>query len=760
MRLPDPARSHVVLIGTATHARESDLPDLPAVANNLTDLARALADPLHGWLTPQSHTVIRDPAGAHDLGPLLVDIAQRPDELLLIYFAGHGLLDARGNLYLALAGTRCSSLRYTAFPYDGIRDAVLDSPAANRVVILDCCYSGRAVDVMNDPEGSAYDQINIAGTYVLTATTAITTARAPADARHTAFTGELINLLRTGDVDAPDPLTLDHIYRQLHRRLARSGHPRPQQRDTDGAAQLALARNPAHHYAHARGGLNHSDRGESASRREDLPSPIEAAENATEAMCRYTQLVPEYTRVFGPDNVETLRVRQRLGYYTGSAGNTAEAVRLFAKLVPDTVRVLGPEHPLTLLCRESLAGWIGETGDAAEAVRRYRELAPKYLRVLGPDDSETLRFRRLFGYYVGESGDRAEAVRLLSELVPHCVRVFGPDDSETLNSRRILAYCTGRAGDAAEARYLFSKLVPTCIRVLGPEHPDTLFSRDGLAGWTGESGNPAEAAREYAALIPHSIRVLGPDNPQTLHVRRLLGYYTAQIGDADEAMRLYAEVLPDCVRVLGTEPSGNALHPRGTRERGPPSPVAAAREAITPSTLSRASDASDVPGGRPAAGPQRPRRQCDLAGWKAMRMTPATRIAMPIHPTTMPAVARPAPVFRPAESLISLRARYPKTSASTAPIPANHSTAISSDAMARPLGCGPAAAVFGSCGTSRAAAATSSGEPSRSSTLRTPASSPSGTWRRASRRWPRISETNSRRRSAGKAEVASSRRRR
>jgi hypothetical protein len=68
VKLPDPARSHVILVGTAAHTADSDLPDLPAVENNLTDVVEALADPVHGWLTPESHTIIRNPAGAQELG--------------------------------------------------------------------------------------------------------------------------------------------------------------------------------------------------------------------------------------------------------------------------------------------------------------------------------------------------------------------------------------------------------------------------------------------------------------------------------------------------------------------------------------------------------------------------------------------------------------------------------------------------------------------------------------------------------------------
>ena len=92
----------------------------------------------------------------------------------------------------------------------------------------------------------------------------------------------------------------------------------------------------------------------------------------------------------------------------------------------------------------------------------------------------------------------------------------------------------------------------------------------------------------------------------------------------------------------------------------------------------------------------------------------------------------------PAEFLIWLRARYPKTSASTAPIPASHSTASINDVMARPLTWLKAATGWPGGGGSAAAAAISSGVPSRSSTVRTAALSPAGVWRSASRRWSRI----------------------
>lgn len=245
MRLPDPARSQVILIGTAEYGAESDLPDLPAVANNLDDLQAALADPTHGWLTPQACTQILDPASPDQLGIAVAERASHADDLVLIYYAGHGLLSPRGDLYLATSRTNRERLRFTAFPYDGIREILNDSPAANRVVILDCCYSGRAIAAMTDPQSTAYDQLDITGTYILTSTTATTTAHAPDGARHTAFTGELITLLQNGDLDSPELITLDHVYRAIYRSLLRQGLPRPQQRGSNATPHLALVRNPA-----------------------------------------------------------------------------------------------------------------------------------------------------------------------------------------------------------------------------------------------------------------------------------------------------------------------------------------------------------------------------------------------------------------------------------------------------------------------------------------------------------------------------------
>jgi len=242
VRLPDGLRSRAVLLGTSQYV-DPNLPPLPAVRNNLSDLAAVLTSPDGTGLPVEHCAVLPDQTDVEVLGAQLETVAAQAQDLLLVYYAGHGLVDAKGKLYLALPRTRRDQLRWTGLPFSHVQDVILDSPAANRVLILDCCFAGRAIEAMSDPQSVVSGQIEIAGTYTLTSTSANAVSHAPKDARHTAFTGQLLDVLRSGTADQDELLTLSVIYRNLLRSLASHGMPRPEQRGTLTADLLALAPN-------------------------------------------------------------------------------------------------------------------------------------------------------------------------------------------------------------------------------------------------------------------------------------------------------------------------------------------------------------------------------------------------------------------------------------------------------------------------------------------------------------------------------------
>lgn|GEM_PF-84764 len=243
IRLPDPARSYAILVGVWAYDADAVL-DLPAVENNLAALRAVLTDPARTALPPDRCVVIRNPRDARTVFRQLKQYASAAEDTLLVYFAGHGFTGDRNELYLSLAETHPDELPVSAIAYDVVRQLVRESPARNRIVVLDTCFSGLAVqDMASDPTAAVLGQVGIEGTYILTATERNAPALAPAGARYTAFTGELLRLLVGGVPDGPDLLTFSEIYRQLYAVMLARGLPVPGQRGTGTIDRLALTRN-------------------------------------------------------------------------------------------------------------------------------------------------------------------------------------------------------------------------------------------------------------------------------------------------------------------------------------------------------------------------------------------------------------------------------------------------------------------------------------------------------------------------------------
>jgi Caspase domain len=241
--LPDPGRSRAVLIGASTY---SHLEDLPAVRNNLSGFRDALVAPALGGLPADNCTVVAEPATPVEVYRALRQHATAAEDTLLVYFAGHGRTGSRNELFLCLPGTDPDELLYSAWPYDELRRVVADSRATKKVVILDCCFSGRALADQAGDEEAILGQVGIEGTYLLTATAANAVALAPPGEQYTAFTGALLGLLTTGIPDGPELLTFAQIYPRLRYTLTSRQLPQPRQQGSDTITDLALTRNLAY----------------------------------------------------------------------------------------------------------------------------------------------------------------------------------------------------------------------------------------------------------------------------------------------------------------------------------------------------------------------------------------------------------------------------------------------------------------------------------------------------------------------------------
>ncbi|MFE4696355.1 caspase domain-containing protein [Streptomyces sp. NPDC056738] len=241
LRLPDPRGSRAVLIGTSRY--DSDLPDLLAVRNNLEVLQELLTSDAFGGFPSRRCTVVQDAPDPRSVCATIREAAMTATDTLLVYFSGHGVLNDNLILHLALTGTDESDLRWTAIPFDAIREILEESPCPNKILILDCCNSGRVLDtLMGRTEPT--DALTIRGTYILTSS-ANAPSYAPVGERYTAFTGEFIRLLRDGLPGSPELLTLSTLYDPLTKSLRSRGYPEPRQQSSDGHARLGVVRNRA-----------------------------------------------------------------------------------------------------------------------------------------------------------------------------------------------------------------------------------------------------------------------------------------------------------------------------------------------------------------------------------------------------------------------------------------------------------------------------------------------------------------------------------
>ncbi|MFE9418348.1 caspase domain-containing protein [Streptomyces griseofuscus] len=253
MRLPDSEKSRIVLIGSSRYG-STELPDVPAIANNVSTLFDTFTAELTGIINPENCITLLNPEDQSSVGELVTSASEEAEDLLLIYYAGHGLLSAaRHELFLSTTNTSPGSrLPFTGVDYSHIRDACVESSARTRVVILDCCYSGRAISgalSASESDAAFFNQVQVAGTYVLAASPGHGVAKVHPGQPFTAFTGELLRILREGISGAASLLTLNSIYKHLQTSLRASGNPIPQQQITENADVMALARNAAFDHA-------------------------------------------------------------------------------------------------------------------------------------------------------------------------------------------------------------------------------------------------------------------------------------------------------------------------------------------------------------------------------------------------------------------------------------------------------------------------------------------------------------------------------
>jgi Caspase domain len=231
-----------LLIGNSTYpADEHNLQALKGPVKDIAAVNRALIDDNTGLFDDVDVALLPEATSTRALRTLskFFGSADR-DDVLLVYFSGHGKLDQSGRLHLCMQDTETTDLLSTAVSSTRINEFAEASRARNMVIVLDCCHAGAFRG------GDFGDAVAGPGRYVLTSCRGTQLANdATVDNGTSYFTQHLVEGLlgEATDRDQDGFVDFSDLYSYIDRRLRDEGKQIPQRR-VDGDGDLRLARRP------------------------------------------------------------------------------------------------------------------------------------------------------------------------------------------------------------------------------------------------------------------------------------------------------------------------------------------------------------------------------------------------------------------------------------------------------------------------------------------------------------------------------------
>ncbi|MBE9129495.1 MULTISPECIES: caspase, EACC1-associated type [unclassified Coleofasciculus] len=127
----------------------------------------------------------------------------KKEDLVLLFFSGHGITDDDSNLYLTTHITAKDDFEATAVPANFVHLVMNNSYARRQVIILDCCYSGAFAEGWRTKSVGVNikKQLGAEGRVVLTSSTATQTSFEQEGESLSLYTKYLVEGIETGEAD-------------------------------------------------------------------------------------------------------------------------------------------------------------------------------------------------------------------------------------------------------------------------------------------------------------------------------------------------------------------------------------------------------------------------------------------------------------------------------------------------------------------------------------------------------------------------------
>jgi Caspase domain len=226
----DAENSTALLIGGDGHPFYPELEPLPEARNSVLALAACLADrKLVGFgnvipIIDQGYPQVVEMLYQHC--EFLREREKARNDCLLVYFAGHGLIDDDDTaLLLATRSTHWKYPHDSALSVASLKRMMASCKVGVSILMLDCCYAAKAVNE-RFPD-NALKSLDSVARYVVCSSGPRQRSRVPANGQYTGFTGELLAAMKEGLKDRGATVPFSALIMTTAKRCVDLGLPEP-----------------------------------------------------------------------------------------------------------------------------------------------------------------------------------------------------------------------------------------------------------------------------------------------------------------------------------------------------------------------------------------------------------------------------------------------------------------------------------------------------------------------------------------------------
>ncbi|MFM7405094.1 MAG: caspase, EACC1-associated type [Cuspidothrix sp.] len=209
-----------LLIGVSEY--QPGLNKLAGAVKDIEAMQRVLQHPEMGGFA-ESEIIIMPNPQRQDMENAIEKLFdnRKKDDLLLLYFSGHGITDDSGKLYLTNSQTckydNGNLVKTTATPASLIHEFMENSRSQRQVIILDACFSGAFAEGMKAKDDSNVDingQLGGKGRAVLTSSSSSQYSFEQTGEELSVYTRYIVNGIETGaaDTDNNGVISIDELH--------------------------------------------------------------------------------------------------------------------------------------------------------------------------------------------------------------------------------------------------------------------------------------------------------------------------------------------------------------------------------------------------------------------------------------------------------------------------------------------------------------------------------------------------------------------